>query len=206
MPFISIEGIDGSGKTLQSRLLAAALRKIDIKVIETKEPDRGSIGAEIRSILVTDRTAKLSPLEELLLISAARVSHLDGVIRPALDASEWVVCDRFLDSTYAFQVHKTDVPERLYKEISSVVVGQTMPDLTFILDIDPVTALERRSQRGEAADRDPSEATRDFSRIREGLLVVAKRYPERCRVIDAKRPASEVADLILFELKRSTLL
>ena len=205
MPFISVEGIDGSGKSLQSELLAAALRKIGLQVLKTKEPDGGLIGARVRSILVADRTTKLSPLEEMLLISAARVSHVDSVIRPALDALSWVVSDRFLDSTYAFQVHNTGVPKRLYLEIVTAVVGHTMPDLTFILDIDPAIALERRSTRGDAA-KDPSEATRDFARGREGLLTVAKRNPERCRVIDATRTIEEVAELIFLEVKRSGLL
>lgn len=206
MPFISIEGIDGSGKSTQSNLLTAALRKMGVQVLKTKEPDGGLIGAGVRSILVAERAAKLSPLEEMLLISAARVSHVESVIRPALDAREWVVSDRFLDSTYAFQVHDTGLPEQLYSEIASAVVGDTMPDLTFILDLDPAQALERRSARDDAAGRDPSEATRDFVRIREGLLTVAKRDPDRCRVIDAARAADEVANLILSEVKQSGLL
>lgn len=111
-----------------------------------------------------------------------------------------------LDSTYAFQVHATGVSEQLYSQIASAVVGDTMPDLTFILDLDPAKALERRSIRGDAADRDPSEATRDFTRIREGLLAVAKRDPNRCRVIDAARAADEVASLILSDVNRSGLL
>jgi dTMP kinase len=206
VPFISIEGIDGSGKSLQSDLLAAVLRKMGLQVLKTKEPDGGLIGAGVRAILVEDRTEKLSPLEEMLLISAARVSHVVSVIRPAIDACNWVVSDRFLDSTYAFQVHDTGVPEQLYLEIASAVVGHTIPDLTFILDIDPATALARRAARGAAAGLDPSEATRDFARIREGLLTVAKLDPVRCRVIDATRAPDEVADLIFSEVKHSGLL
>lgn len=95
MPFISIEGIDGSGKSLQSDLLTDALGKMGVQVLKTKEPDGGLIGAGVRSILVEDRVRKLSPLEELLLISAARVSHVESVIRPALDVGGWVVSDRF---------------------------------------------------------------------------------------------------------------
>lgn len=203
MPFISIEGIDGSGKSLQTNLLAAALEKMGLEVLKTKEPDGGVTGAEIRSILVADRAVNLTPLEELLLISAARVSHVERVIRPALKASQWVVSDRFLDSTYAFQVHDTGISEELYNQIATAVVGQTMPDLTFILDIDTDTALQRRAERSGTASRDPSETTRDFFRIRKGLLTVAKRDPDRCRVIDATFSAKEVAAFIFSEVKRS---
>lgn len=206
MPFITIEGIDGSGKSLQAEKLTASLRALDIQVIKTKEPDGGWIGTGVRSILVEPRSRALSPLEEMLLISAARVDHVTSVIRPALDVGNWVISDRFLDSTYAFQVHGTDVPEQLYSEIASAVIGDTIPDLTFVLDIAPEKALERRSVRSNFVNLDPSEATRNFNRIREGLLEVAKRDPERCRVIDASLAADEVADLIFSELKRMRLL
>lgn len=206
MPFVSIEGIDGSGKSVQSERLAVALREMDLQVVKTKEPDGGLIGAGVRSILVAELPAKLSHLEEMLLIFAARANHVTTVIRPALDAGFWVVSDRYLDSTYAFQVHETGVPERLFREIGSAVVGDTMPDLTFILDIEPDTALQRRTARNADAVDDPAEATRDFARIRSGLLILARREPDRFRVIDASRSEEEVADLILAEVKKSGLI
>lgn len=206
MPFVSIEGIDGSGKSVQSERLAAALREMDLRVIKTKEPDGGMIGAGVRSILVAELPVKLSHLEEMLLISAARANHVTTVIRPALDAGSWVVSDRYLDSTYAFQVHETGVPERLFLAIASAVVGDTIPDLTFVLDIEPDTALHRRTARGADALDDPAEATRDFARIRSGLLALARKEPDRCRVIDASRSEEEVADLILAEVKKSGLI
>jgi dTMP kinase len=128
------------------------------------------------------------------------------VIRPALDAGSWVVSDRYLDSTYAFQVHETGVPERLFLEIASAVVGDTIPDLTFILDIEPRTGLQRRRAQGADAVDDPAEATRDFARIRSGFLTLARSEPDRCRVIDASRSEDEVADLILAEVKKSRLI
>ncbi len=179
---------------------------MDLQVVKTKEPDGGLIGAGVRSILVAELPAKLSHLEEMLLIFAARANHVTTVIRPALDAGFWVVSDRYLDSTYAFQVHETGVPERLFREIGSAVVGDTMPDLTFILDIEPDTALQRRTARNADAVDDPAEATRDFARIRSGLLILARREPDRFRVIDASRSEEEVADLILAEVKKSGLI
>ena len=206
MPFVSIEGIDGSGKSVQSERLAVALREMNLQVVKTKEPDGGMIGAGVRSILVAELPAKLSHIEEMLLISAARANHVTTVIRPALDAKFWVVSDRYVDSTYAFQVHETGVPELLFREIASAVVGDTMPDLTFVLDIEPDIALQRRTIRGAQKLADPSETTRDFTRIRNGLLALAAREPDRCRVIDASQSEEQVADLILVELNKSGLL
>ncbi|ESX84371.1 MULTISPECIES: dTMP kinase [unclassified Mesorhizobium] len=205
MPFVSIEGIDGSGKSLQVEYLTASLLAMDLQVVKTKEPDGGWIGAGVRSILVEPRPSRLSPLEEMLLISAARVDHVRSVIRPALDAGAWVVSDRFLDSTYAFQVYGSDVPEQLFTQVAEVVVGGTMPDLTFVLDIDPAAALERRSARGGSGGPDPSEATRDFARIREGLLTAAKRDPGRCHVLDAAQMPGKVSERILSVVLRAGL-
>lgn len=206
MPFVTIEGIDGSGKSLQAEYLTASLRAMNLQVVKTKEPDGGWIGAGVRSILIAPRPNRLSPLEEMLLVSAARVDHVRSVIRPALNAGGWVVSDRFLDSTYAFQVHGTGVSERLFSLVTEAVVGETMPDLTFVLDIDPAVAMERRAVRGDAGDQDPSEATRDFVRIREALLAAAERDPGRCHVIEAGRGPEEVSKAIFSVVSRSGLL
>lgn len=206
MPFVSIEGIDGSGKSLQVQYLADALRRMDLTVVQTKEPEGGWIGAGVRAILVAPRPAKLSPLEEMLLISAARVDHVRSVVRPALEAGSWVVSDRFLDSTYAFQVHGLDIAVDLFEKISQAVVGETLPDFTFILDIDPETAQKRRSARGSAGEVDPAEATRDFVRIRKGLLNAARTDNGRYHVIDATRGATEVSEEILSIVTRAGLI
>ena len=177
-----------------------------LHVVKTKEPDGGSIGAGVRSILVAELPTKLSPLEEMLLIFAARANHVITVIRPALAAGSWVVSDRYLDSTYAFQVHETGVPEQLFLDIASAVVGDTLPDLTFILDIEPDAALQRRAARAAEVVDAPAEARRDFARIRRGLLSLARRGADRFRVIDASRAEQEVADLILAEVRKSGLI
>jgi len=185
MAFVTFEGIDGSGKTTQAERLITALGKRGIEVVAAKEPDGGHIGPEIRAILVKQRARRLDAYEEALLVSAARHDHVGSVIRPALDAGSWVVCDRFIDSTFAFQVFENTVPELFFDVVSSHVAGQTRPDFTFILDLDAKTALQRRDANETARHSDPAEAHRNFGRIRRGLLEAARRDPQRCHVIDA---------------------
>lgn len=192
MPFISIEGIDGSGKTEQVKLLVERLRNADQTVLQTKEPDGGHLGAEVRAIL-TLPGRQLSAVEQLLLVSAARFDHVRNVIRPALVNGQWVISDRYIDSTYAFQVSASDIDlHQLFRSASEIVVGATLPDMTIILDLPLEVALRRRGLRRDNV-LDPAEALRDFASIREGLLSVAREAPERCRVIDANQTLDAVA-------------
>lgn len=192
MPFISVEGIDGSGKTEQVGLLIERLMREGKTVVRTKEPDGGHLGGDVRSIL-TDRCRVLSPMEQLLLVSAARYDHVRSVVRPALDAGNWVVTDRFIDSTYAFQVVASEIDlGRVYDEVTAVVVGGTMPDITLVLCLPVEVARARRAARGRS-DEDPAEALRDFQAISDALLSVARGNPRRCRVIDADQDRGSVA-------------
>ena len=193
--FITFEGIDGSGKSTQLALLAERLAATGVDVLRTKEPDGGLLGPEVRSLLVARRSRSLSPLEELLLVGAARCDHVGSVIRPALAVGRWVLCDRFVDSTFAYQVFGTDVPSALFDAISGACMGDLRPDVTIILDVDPGLARERLAAR-TAASADPAESHRDFARIRLGLLRAASEYPERCRLIEARGSIEEVAELI----------
>ncbi len=192
MPFVSIEGIDGSGKTVQVRLLVERLRSNGLTVLQTKEPDGGQLGAEVRAIL-TRPGRQLSPAEQLLLVSAARFDHVRSVIRPALTNGQWVVSDRFIDSTYAFQVAVSDADlHQLFRATHDVVVESTLPDLTIILDLPLEVARGRRGLRSDGV-LDPAEATRNFAAIREGLLAVAREAPRRCHVVDANQTPDAVA-------------
>ncbi|UVH50790.1 dTMP kinase [Pseudomonas sp. CBSPBW29] len=192
MPFISIEGIDGSGKSEQVKRLVEHLRALGHLVLQTKEPDGGHLGSEVRAIL-THSDRDLAPAEQLLLVSAARYDHVKNVIRPALASGEWVISDRFVDSTYAFQVAVSDVDlHQLFRSVADVVVGTTLPNFTFILDLPLEVARARRDQRHDGIN-DPAEATRDFAAIRDGLLEVAIKNPERCHIIDADQQPGEVA-------------
>ena len=171
MPFISIEGIDGSGKTEQVKLLVEHLRGNGQSVLQTKEPDGGHLGAEVRAIL-THSDRPLAPAEQLLLVSAARFDHVRSVIRPALASGQWVISDRFIDSTYAFQV--------------------AVSDADLHLDLPLAVAHGRREQRRDGVP-DPAEAARDFAVIRKALIAVAHQEPERCHVIDANQSLDGVA-------------
>lgn len=195
MPFVSIEGFDGSGKSAQTVILTDRLVAAGKRVIRTKEPDGGHLGSEVRAMMVVPDRA-LSPVEQMLLVSASRYGHIRTVIRPALAAGDWVVSDRFIDSTFAFQVHgQEDSLGTMFEAIRDVVVGGTMPELTIVLDLPAEAALERRSKRqGDMVD--PAEVSRNFGEIRQGLLVAAARAPSRCKVIDADAPLDEVADRV----------
>ncbi len=201
MPFVSFEGVDGSGKTTQVARLHSALAAQGHDVVQTKEPDGGHIGGLVRAILVDPaRVARLSPTEELLLISAARYDHVRSVISPALMRGAWVISDRFYDSTFAFQAFETGVDAELFAVVTRAVVGDLAPDLTIILDADDAVSRSRRAARPEAASEvDPSEALRDFARIRRGLMKLVHDEPQRCRLVDASQPPDAVAaDVLRF--------
>lgn len=185
MPFVSLEGIDGCGKSTQADMLVRRLRAAGLSVVQTKEPDGGRLGKAVKSILTDANLAgRLSPVEELLLVSAARYDHVRSVIEPALARSQWVVCDRFYDSTYALQTFELSTPLDLFEVVTRAVAG-IRPDITFVLDIPIELALSRRRARTGSGQNDPAELSRDFGRIRNGFLRAAAISPERCRVIDA---------------------
>jgi dTMP kinase len=151
--FIAIEGVDGAGKGVQSRLLRDALSACELPVLLTREPG-GSPGAEeIRGLLVRGAADKWDSLTELLLIYAARRSHLLETIWPALTAGTWVISDRFADSSRAFQGVAGGLGLPLVERLHQEVVGDFAPDLTLVLDLDPVTSLQRAQARGEGDDR-----------------------------------------------------
>jgi dTMP kinase len=201
VPFISIEGIDGSGKTNQVKLLIERLKSAGKAVLQTKEPDGGHLGAEVRAIL-TYPDRQLAPEEQLLLVSAARFDHVRSVIRPALANGKWIISDRFIDSTYAYQVAVSDVDlHHLFQSIRETIVGTTLPDLTIILDLPLDVALARRGLRRDSV-LDPAEATRNFSSIREGLLAVAREDTKRCHVVNANQTLDAVAQDIWYIVER----
>ncbi|WP_423206395.1 dTMP kinase [Paracoccus yeei] len=197
--FISFEGIDGSGKSTQARLLADRLRALGHETVLTREPG-GSDGAEqIRALLVEGGQERWSPETELLLFNAARRDHVERLIRPALDRGAWVVSDRFADSSRVYQGVARDGNRQLVEALHCLVIG-IEPDLTFLIDMDPAAALARSKARGGAEDRFESLGLEFQQRLRAGFLELAREYPDRIRVIDGEGPEDAVAARVLAAL------
>lgn len=183
--FITFEGGEGTGKSTQARLLAAALTTGGREVLLTREPG-GSPGAEeIRELLVSGAQDRWPPLAETLLFYAARADHLERVIRPALTDGKVVICDRFSDSTRAYQGAARRGDPALIDLLDKTVVGATQPDLTLVLDLPVEEGLSRAASRGGAARFESFDS--DFhARLRAAYLAIAKANPSRCAVIDAQ--------------------
>jgi dTMP kinase len=194
--FITLEGGDGAGKSTQAERLAARLRGLHIGVVMTREPG-GSTGADImRHVLLSGAAKPLGPLAETLLFAAARDDHVRTTIAPALAQGRWVVCDRFIDSTRVYQGVLGEVDPRLIRALERMTVADTMPDLTFVLDLPPETGLARAAQRRGRAqpDRFETEALEFHTRLRQAYRDIAAAEPQRCVLIDADRPADSIAD------------
>ncbi|QIG51333.1 dTMP kinase [Nordella sp. HKS 07] len=193
--FITFEGGEGTGKSSHARNLAESLRKSGRSVVLTREPG-GSPGAEeVRALLVTGEVGRWSADAEALLNYAARDSHLRETIRPALTRGDLVLCDRFMDSSRAYQGHAGGGDMALIDMLERSIVGRTRPQLTIILDVDPEIGLRRARGRG-ASDEDRFEKKGlDFHRkLREAFIQIAAKEPARCRVIDSSRPYEAVAE------------
>jgi dTMP kinase len=196
--FITFEGGEGTGKSTHAALLTGRLKSFGIAVQVTREPG-GSPGAEImRYILLSGVARPLGPSVEALLFAAARDDHLTTLIRPALEKDIWVVCDRFADSTRIYQGVVGQVDERAIRAMERIVVGDTRPDLTFILDVPAEEGMRRTaSRRGKnGADRYEAEELTFHEKLRDGFLALAANEPERCVLIDATKPKEQVAEQI----------
>jgi len=194
--FITFEGGEGAGKSTQIAHLAQCLRQAGVRVHTTREPG-GSPGAEeIRALLVCGAADRWDPLSETLLHFAARRDHLCRTIVPHLDAGTWVLCDRFADSTMAYQGYAQGVGRPTIEALYRMVIGRLTPDLTIILDVPVALGLERAAARRDGEDRYERLGTDFHARLREAFRDIAAREPERCVLVDATGPVEAVAEAV----------
>jgi len=195
--FITLEGGEGAGKSTQAARLADYLRDRGHEVVTTREPGGAPGAEEIRRLLVTGEADRWSPEAELLLLNAARDDHLRTTVRPALTRGAWVVCDRFADSTRAYQGLVGGIDSGLIVTLERAVVADTVPDLTLVFDLDPAAGLARARARERPGsgieDRFERKGAEFHTRLRRAFLAIAAGEPERCVVIDASRGAEEIA-------------
>lgn len=199
--FITIEGGDGTGKSTQMWMLAESLRSLGIAVAVTREPGGTHTAEVIRTVLVGGDVHRWSPLSEVLLHYAARREHLDRTILPALAAGQWVVCDRFADSTMAYQGCGHQIGCADVRAIHRIVVGGFRPDLTLILDLAVEQGLARARARSGSEDRYERMDRGFHQRVRHGFLAIARDEPERCVIVDARRSPEAVATEILMRVR-----
>jgi dTMP kinase len=194
--FVTFEGIDGSGKTTQAALLARSLREDGVEVVATREPGGTPLGEQIRDLVL--HGDHVAPWAEAALYAASRAQHVEEVIRPALDRGATVVCDRYVDSSVAYQGVGRGLGLDEVLALNLVVVGGLLPDRTVLVEIDPETAAERVGSSGDRIERDGIALWR---RVADAYRALAEGDPERYVVVDGRRPVAEVAQEIRDRLR-----
>ena len=189
--FITVEGVEGAGKSTNIRVNEEFLSEWKLDYILTREPGGTLIAEEIRELLLKHHEEKMDATTELLLIFAARAQHLSTKIRQTLAEGTWVLCDRFTDATYAYQGAGRGLDVKLISQLERLVQDNLRPDLTVIFDLDPSVGLERARQRGQL-DRIESQKLEFFQRVREGYQNIASREGDRCLLIDASQTRETV--------------
>lgn len=198
--FITFEGLDGVGKSTQIKNLARWLRSRDIEVITTPEPGGTALGRKLRGILLSSRTSGLSPLAELALMFADRAQHIDELILPAIHRGQWVLCDRFTDSSVAYQGGGRELGNGIIGQMHKLVCHDLQPDLTILMVSDPAASLKRarrrnvqRSRRNRADENRFEQESRAFyQRVHQAYLAIAEREPQRVVKVDARQPVATV--------------
>lgn len=199
--FVTFEGIEGCGKSTQVKLASAWLAGRGIKHTVTREPGGTDVGTQIRKILLSENTGVLQPVSEALLYLADRFQHIVEVIRPALDTGEIVLCDRYHDSTVAYQGYGRGIPVQWIENIWLGSNAALLPDITILLDLDPQIGLQRSLEKLRARGLDESrfekEALEFHIRVREGFLALARLDAKRFTVIDASLPVKKIHESII---------
>jgi len=209
--FITFEGVEGSGKSTQAKLLYTWLLKKDIDCILTKEPGGTSIGEKIREILLSSKNKGMKPRTELFLYGADRVQHVEDVIKPAIKDKKIVICDRFADSTVAYQMYARGLWDWIVGSVQHLASGNLKPDITFLLDLPVEVGLKRawdriNSEDGKKDESRIEEETLQFhEKVRNGYLAIAKKEPERFYVLDAQLPPGKIHTDIITKLVLSLI-
>ena len=198
--FITLEGIEGSGKSTQLDFIVHFLQEKNVDAERTREPGGTELGEKIRELLLSNDLTDMHEDTELTLMFAARIEHVNKVIKPALAAGKWVVCDRFYDATYAYQGYGREIDLNKIDVLRKYAIGELTPDLTLLLDIDLKTSGQRVVNRGNQ-DRFENEKVEFYQRVRNGYLALAKQHANRITIIDSTQSVEQVQSDIVSKLK-----
>jgi dTMP kinase len=201
--FITLEGIEGAGKTTVADRLTQSLRKRGVTVHATREPGGTKVAEGIRALVLNRGEEHISATAETLLMFGARQIHVDNLIRPALTRGEWVLCDRFTDATHAYQGGGRGVDRQLIDRLAHAVHGDLQPDCTILLDVPVRVGLERMQARRGAVDRFEIESSQFFERVRARYLELAHAQPQRFRIVDAAVRLDQVCEAALAALEQA---
>jgi len=199
--FITVEGVEGVGKTTNIEFISGWLRQNGIEFIHTREPGGTPLAEELRNLLLSPREEEVDPTAELLMMFSARAQHIAQVVKPALDRGVWVLCDRFTDATYAYQGGGREMGFDRIRQLEQFVQGDFRPDAVILLDLPVAVGLARAAKRG-ALDRFEQEADGFFNRVRNAYLDRAKEVPSRYWLIDAEQSLDEVQVQIALVLSK----
>jgi dTMP kinase len=210
--FITFEGLDGTGKSTQIEKLAKALRERGLSVVVTREPGGTATGEKIRHVILDSGTTGLSPMAEMALMFASRAQHIREVISPAMAEGKLVLCDRFTDSTEAYQGAGRKLGSEAVLELHRILCNDLQPDFTILMDSDVARSVERARRRNQGSAKNGREQRDEnrfeqenrtfFGRVRNGYLAIARREPERVTVIDARGTPSQTHAKILDAVLR----
>ncbi len=189
--FLTLEGLEGTGKTTNLAFLTQLLEEAGANVLVSREPGGTQLGEALRELILNRHDLQVSAMSELLMIFAARAQHLEQVIKPALAEGLWVISDRFTEASYAYQGSGRELGSAAVEVLEALVQAHLQPDVTFLLDIDPELGLRRASATG-APDRIEQEGLAFFERVRSGYLSRAEQFPERFKVVDASPSLEQV--------------
>ncbi len=190
--FITFEGTDGSGKTTQIKLLEHYLKQKSFEVVLSREPGGTRVSEIIRDIILDPQNKEIVPLTEMILYAASRAQHVAEVIEPAIESGKIVICDRYVDSSYAYQGGGRGMDLKVIADVNRIAVNGTVPDITFFLDLDPEVAIKRRIN-STGADRIEQEKLDFHRRVYDGYKKLSILYPDRIKTIDAEKSIEEIS-------------